>query len=398
MRAWYNRCMKVHKVLILGGGFVGVMTAKRLASYNMPNVRIRLISNRWNFEYHGALYRYVAGHSPLEVCIPLRDILDERAVDIVYDTVVSIDKESSVVTGHSGSTYGYDSLVIGLGSETNYFGIPGLADFSFGMKTIAQANHLRDHINKTLRTCIHQDIEVRRNAANIVIVGAGATGVELAGELAIYARNVCHASNLDPEIINIELIEAAPCILPRMSPELSQVTESHIRSLGVNVRKSRAITSIDSEHLEMSDMQMSSPTVIWTAGVKANRLLSQAGFATDRTGRIEVDEYQRAKGFRNIYVGGDAAALSDSGMAQTAIEDGEYFADCIESTIRKRSLPTNKVTKPIYAIPAGPGWAAVQIGKRIFTGKIGWIIRRYADWKVFRLLLPFGRAWQAFWS
>jgi len=146
--------MRKHDVLILGGGFAGVMTAKRLSEYRLPNVRIRLVSDRSNFEYHGALYRYAAGHPLMEVCMPLRDIINEDRVEIVTDRVVSIDKEKEMVFGESGSTYRYDTLVIGLGAETNFFGIPGLEEYSFGMKTIDQANELKKHLKQTLHTCV----------------------------------------------------------------------------------------------------------------------------------------------------------------------------------------------------------------------------------------------------
>jgi len=231
---------------------------------------------------------------------------------------------------------------------------------------------------------------------NIAIIGAGATGVELAAELAVYVKDLCHSCDADPNIVNIELIEAAPRILPRMSEHLSVVVEEKIRSLGVNVRKSRAINEVTDTGFVMSDMQMQSPTIVWTAGVRAHHLIKDAGFAVVQGDRAAVDSMQRAVGYDNVFIGGDAAATEDAGMAQTAMEDGEFFADTIAAVLRNKPLPCNCKTKPIYAIPVGPGWAGVEWGKRVYTGRIGWLIRRYVDWHVFRTLMSFTEAWHAF--
>jgi len=152
---------KGHNILIVGGGFAGVKCARSLAKKHLPaGTTIRLISDRVHFEYHGALYRIVAGHSPLEICLPLRDTIDTKKVDIVEDRIDAIDTKKQSLTGASGSTYDYDTLVLALGSETVYFDVPGLREHSYGIKTINDALRLkRSAIGRWRRKARHGSVD-----------------------------------------------------------------------------------------------------------------------------------------------------------------------------------------------------------------------------------------------
>ncbi len=390
--------MQKRRIVIIGGGFMGVKCALELSRANLDNTKIRLITDKSNFEYHGALYRLVAGKSPMEVCLPLRDILDESRVEIIIDKAIAIDTKDQYVTGESGSTYNYDDLVLGLGAETNYFGIPGLQENSWGMKTIDDALQLKKHVIQTLQMCPAQDHAERTKALNFVIIGAGPTGVELAGELGGYAKQLIANANLDPNLVNIVLVERSDRILPKLHQKLSKKITKRLQKLGVDVRTSCIVESLENDVVTLSGEPLSSSTVVWTAGVKANALVDQLGAEQDRMGRIKVNQYMNAPGLENVYVGGDIASTQWSGMAQTAINDGVFVANAIRRKITNPDSVARIYSQkePIYAIPAGPAWSGTQFGKLNFFGRTGWMLRRLVDWVVFINFLPFGKAWAAF--
>lgn len=386
------------RVLILGGGFAGVKCALELQKKNIPNLHIRIVSNRDNFEYHGALYRLVAGRSPLEVCLPLRNILDTTKVDIINDTIVSIDKKNRVAVGESGSSYHHDILVVALGAETDYCSIPGLEEHAWTMKTIRDALALKNHIHHTLNACQDQ-IEPSEGTMRFAVIGAGPTGVEMAGELAFYVRNQAKRCNLNADQVAIELIERADRIVPQLSAPLARRITRRLENIGVNVHVGCSVKEVRAQSIHCSDgTTIHTDTTIWTAGVKAHHLVDTLDADQDAQGRIRVDEHLRVPGWDHVYVAGDVAHTPFSGMAQTAINDGRYIANCIaqENSDHHIVLPLYHAGEPIWAIPVGPRWAGVQWGKARFYGYMGWTLRRLVDWVVFINFLNFSKAIAAF--
>ncbi len=389
--------MKEQHILVIGGGFTGIGAALRLSRMHIPGVRITLLSDRPHFEYHGALYRLVTGTSPLEICMPLRDIFHGTDVEVLEETAVSLNKEERVVTGASGSKYHYDFLVLGLGAETNYFNIPGLKELSFGMKTINDALRLKRHISEVLLTCKTGTKDEQICASNFVVIGGGPTGVEMAADLIVYAKKLAGEFGIDPSLVSVEIIEGAPRLLPVLPEPFARHIEHHVRGLGVNIFTNRSIEKEEIETVYLKDMQLRTKTVIWTAGVMAHHLHKEWGLSVDKRGRVEVDAHFRTKDAGNIFVGGDAAAAADYwGMAQTAHAHGEHIAEVIAADIKGSQPVVYRPKAPIYAIPGGPGWAGVLWGNMVFFGKTGWAIRRLVDLVVFHWMLPLGKAWDVF--
>lgn len=385
------------QIVIVGGGFAGVSCALFLRRSNLPNTKIRLISEKPHFEYHAALYRLVTGSSPLEVCVPLREIFDGKNVEVIEDRVMALDKAAKRIVGTSGSSYHYDHLVLALGSETNYFGIPGLKEYSHGMKSITEALGLKQHITEALLTCkIDFANKVEQICdANFVVIGAGATGVEMAGQLIAYARKLATEYGVDPTLVSVELIEGASKILPALPKEFTDRIEHHLRGLGVNIFLNRSIEREECEQVFLKDMQIKARTVIWTAGVKANSVYEQFGFAIDKRGRVPVDEHLRVAGENNIFIAGDGAATKYSGWAQTALYDGAYIGRVIVAVEKGITSPEYDAPPAMNAIPVGPEWAGVLWGPFRFYGKFGWMLRRFADFQIFLAILPFNKAWKA---
>jgi HAD superfamily hydrolase (TIGR01509 family) len=416
------------EILILGGGFGGVKCALELAKKHPPNTHIRLVSDRKHFEYHGALYRLVTGSSPLEVCIPLETIFQDLNVEVVKDQILQIDQRNHIVRGQDGS-YRFDFLVIGLGSETSYYNTPGLEKYSFGFKTIDEALSLKRHIHEIITTCsCSSDKQEQLCNAHFVVVGGGASGTELAADLVVYAKHLAKDHGIDPSLVTVDLIHSPNRLMPTLPKSMSVKIEEKLRSLGVNVYLNRRVVKEDITNVYLKDMKMQAKTLIWTAGVTGNRVVNkharhprpasktqqdrgshknkQEELPINPRGQLLVNEYLQVKKHKRIFAVGDIAATVDSGMAQTALAQGTYLAEYLSYKIprikrgrpqaEEFSYPKYHPIKPIYAIPVGPGWAAVLAYEREFYGKVGWMLRRYLDWVVYTSLLPLPKAWTAF--
>lgn len=391
--------LRENKIVIVGGGFGGTRAALDLVKMNLSQVKIRLISDKPHFEYHAALYRVVTGKSPLEVCIPQNEIFENYDVEVVEDKIIKIDLAQRHLFGEAGSKYTFDYLVLALGSETAYYDIPGLRQYSFGFKSITEALRLKNHLHEVFTSCEVAPKEEKVCLVHIVIIGAGASGTELAGELAQYTKILAKNHNIDPNLVTIDLFEAAPRILPTLPEDFAKKVENRLRTLGVNIFVNRAIMREEIERVYLRDMELKVKTVIWTAGVKPNSLYQKIeGLEFDSKGRVLVDDYLQTKNQKGVFIIGDAAATTYSGMAQTAIADGAIVAENIFRLINNKQLVKNKLKKPVTAIPEGEGWAAVAIGKLRIYGSLGWLLRRAADLRFFLSILPFKKALLAFQS
>ncbi len=385
------------KIVIVGGGFGGIRAVMDLEAKNLPDTKITLISDKPHFEYHAALYRVVTGRSPLEVCVPLREIFAVKDIEVVEDSIVGVNLKERTLMGISGSHYKFDFLVLALGSETAYFNIPGLSELSYGFKSIVEALRLKRHLHEVFKACEQESSEAKVCAAHIVVVGGGASGVEAAGELAIYARKLAYKYGLDPSLVTIDLIERASRLLAAMPEDVSLRVAGRLRELGVNLFLNRTVVQEEIQEVYFKDMRIKTNTLIWAAGMKPNRLYAEIeNLILDDKGRVIVDEFLRAKGFDNVFVIGDAAATPYAGMARTAIKDGGFAAQTILKIINKKEISPYAPKRPSYAVPVGPGWAAVLIGRTRVYGAIGWLLRRLADLRFFLSILPVRKAIIAF--
>lgn len=386
------------RIVVVGGGFAGICAALRLER-TLPEAKVTLISDKTHFEYHPALYRVVTGASLIEACVPLREIFDGKRVEVLLDRIVELDRNEKLVRGGSGSRYHYDYLVVALGSETNFFGVPGLKEYSFGMKSIAEALKLRDHIAETLIACGKNTNKAEQvRAARFIVIGAGATGVEMAGQLAVCAKAFAKKEGFDPSIVSVELVEAAPKILPALPARFTDRLEGHLRMLGVNIFLNRSLEKQDIEGVLLKDMNMSAKTVIWTAGVKANSSYGTWGLPVDKRGKVEVDEHLRLKDDQHVFIAGDGAATALSGFAQIAMYDGDYVGRVIAHAAEGKALPRYRPRRPASAIPAGVAWAGISWGGFRLYGRLAWYVRRFADFYSFYRMLPLGKAFRIFGS
>ncbi len=383
------------KVIIVGAGFGGLELALDLARQRPKNLEIILVSSKPHFEYYPALYRVVAGHSALETCIPLEEIFKGLPVTLVEDTINAVDLQAKILQGKNGYKNNFDYLVLALGSESAYFNIPGLADLSFGLKSTYEALQLRKHVEAIVAMCASTEPANRAILGQIIIVGGGPAGVELAGELAVYTSRLSAAYKLDTNPITIDLLEAAPRLVAMLTPAVSERVRLRLHQLGVNIFLNRALLKEELDEVYLKDMQMKAKTVVWTAGVKPNSFFQKiSGLTFDKRGRVVVNERLQPPGFTNVFVIGDGAATQYSGLAQTAIDNAKFVARLL--TRGGRATPMYVPKKPSTAIPVGPGWAVTIWGGHTYFGRVGWWLRRAADLRYFMSILPLGKAIKAY--
>lgn len=387
--AWYTFFIMIHKtpskrVIVVGGGFAGIEAARKIAFRCESSVRVTLVSNKSYFEYYPGLYRVVTGTSPIEVAIPLEEMLPVN-VDILVDAVISVDLEQKKIVCQNTGEYDADFLVLALGSETTYFDVPGLDTMSFGFKSIKEANRLKDHISELFKNHSHPTQNELVSHFHVVVVGGGPSGVEVAGDLAVFLKKIAKLTDVDPSFITVDLIESNPRVVPQMPPDVSAKVLAQLRKLGVNIFLNRRLEREEVEQVFMKDMSLKAKTVIWTAGTRLNKLYSSINgleFADNK--RVVVDEYLQAHGYTNVYIAGDAANTKYSGLAQTAIYDGGFVAKQIlgniKGTIRRPIYIPKKVA---FSIPVGNEWGVFVYGPIKIYGMLGYLIRHSIDFFYF---------------
>lgn len=370
------------KVLIIGGGFAGIETARKLAKMGLKNVSVTLISNKSYFEYYPALYRVVTGASPIEVCVPLTDMIPKN-VEIVLDSAMAIDLSAKTVTGVT-ATYTFDYIVLALGSETTFFNLPGLPDLAHGFKSVKEAVALKKHLHLLFEGESKSEKSDLVSHFHIVIVGGGPSGVEVAGDLTAYMHKLSTHYGVDPSLVTIDLIESNNRLVVATHPEASARILGRLRKLGVNVFLNRQLVSEEVEQIYLKDMSMKAKTLIWTAGTMINNLFSSIeGLSFSPKKRVLVDEQMRAVGFEYVFVAGDAASTAYSGLAQTAIYDGAFIAENINRTINGKTLKQYIPKPTAFSIPVGEDWGVLVWGKIRLYGRVAYWFRHAIDFIYF---------------
>ncbi len=375
------------KVLVVGGGFGGVKAALELADDH--RFEVTLLSDDSDLRYYPTLYHTATGGQRANSSIPLSKIFENKPVEIINGTAVTLDRQAKTLITKDGKKYGYDILIIGLGVVTNYFGIKGLDKYAYSIKTQAEVQRFKAHLHKQLTDEGHPDL-------NYVIVGAGPTGIELSGALPDYLRKIISNHHLPARNLHIDLIEAAPRLLPRLPRDTSRAVRKQLQRLGVKLYLGSAVQGETTDELTVSGKPIRSHTVIWTAGVTNHPFFGANKFVLTGHGKVATDIYLQAE--ENIFVIGDNANTPYSGLAQTALRDGAFVADNLKRQAEGKDFKSYTAKKPITVIPAGPHWAAVIWGGLRLYGWLGWFLRESADLIGFHDLEPWPVATKQFLS
>jgi NADH dehydrogenase len=378
-------------ITVVGGGFGGVKSALELSEQS--NTQVTLITEMPHFQYYPALYGAATGHSHLESWVPLWKIFEDKPnVEIIIDSITKIDPNERILKGASGKEYDYETVILALGSVTTYFGIKGLDQYAYGIKSVAEVNTFKRHLYEEMG----QEHKVDKH---YVVIGGGPTGVELAAALVTYLETLRKRFRISADHhIHIDLIEAAPRVLPRMSEASSKIVQKHLEDLGVKVHVGKAVQSQNADTLMVSGKPIGSHTVIWTSGVANNPFYkaNQEYFQFAPNGKVIVDEHMQAIG--NVYVIGDNAATPFAGLAQTALHDAEFVSKNLWRLHHHKKRVPYKAVKPPVVIPVGDNWAIFEWGPLRLSGWIASLVRRAADFIGYHDILPIGHAlgvWRA---
>ncbi len=380
-------------VVILGGGFGGLRAAIRLAKkirhHHMEGYfRVLLIDRNGYHTYTPTLYeaattsKEAANYFVLQkiVTVPIEEITGKYGVQFLKAEIAGLDIGTRAVRLADGQEVAYDSLLLALGAETNYFDIPGLKEHSVPLKTFIDSIRIRDKIFEMIQT--KKDIR-------IVIGGGGSTGVELAGEI----------QNWFGDRITTTIVEAGPSLMLGFPEKVTGKIRKRLSDLGAEVLANEAIAHVaPGKAMLKSGKAIPFDLMIWTGGVKASHLMSSPMFKTDPKGRVEVASDLKAAD--HVYGIGDAVCFINPrtgkpvpGVARVAIMQADTAADNIWSDLIRR--PDHHAFEPVdlpYIIPVGGKWAVAKFGPFIFAGLSGWILKGLVEANYLISVLPFWKA------
>jgi NADH dehydrogenase len=356
------------RLVIVGGGFAGLKLALKLG--NDERFKITLINDRDHFLFYPALYSTATGRSRQQSVIPISQVLQGTNVTFVQDTVTGIDANRKIAIGRT-KQYHYDKVVFALGVVTSYFGIAGLDEYSYSIKSSHEIERFRRHLHDQLTSTQQLD-------KNYIVVGAGPTGVELAALLSQYIETVARQHGVSHGRAHVSLVEAAPRVLPRLSERSSELVHRRLRSVNVRIMTNKRVESEDDDSIIISGRDIPSRSVIWTSGVANHPFYREHDnvFTLAKNGRVTVDNNLRAA--PDIYVIGDNADTPYVGLAQTAMYDALFVAKSLRAEIAGNRLPRYRPRRQPIVIPVGENWALLEYGPIRVTGIAGMVIHKAA--------------------
>ena len=371
------------QVVIVGAGFGGLWAAKTLA--NAP-IEVVVIDRQNYHLFQPLLYQVAtAGLSPADIAAPIRSIVGiYRNISVMLGTVEGVDVVAREVLLERGRRVPYDYLVLATGARHAYFGHDDWEPFAPGLKRIEDATEIRRRILLAFEQAENEtDANERRRLMNLVIVGGGPTGVELAGAIAELARRALAKDfrNIDPRAARIILIEAGPRLLSTMPADLSDDARQRLERLGVEVRLNAPVTAVDATGVTIGSARIEARTVIWAAGVAASPAGQWLGTDCDRAGRIKVNPDLSVPGHSEIFAIGDTALAFDAagkplaGVAPVAKQQGYY----VGKLIKARLLGAERVGPFRYRNYGN----LATIGRKAAVIDFGWIrLRGFVAWMI----------------
>ena len=371
------------RVVIVGAGFGGIYAAKALKK---APVDVIVIDRNNHHVFQPLLYQVAtAVLSPADISAPIRHILrKQRNTSVLLGEVTGVDREKQLVRTADGSTVAYDYLIVATGASHSYFGHDEWAPYAPGMKTISDATSLRQKILLAFEEAeMEQDPERLQSLLTFVLIGAGPTGVEMAGAIAELAH-VALASDfrrINPKSARIILVEALPRILPAFSEKLASRAQKSLNSLSVEVKTSSPVEKVTEDGVIINQELLPARTVIWTAGVAASSAGKWFGTEVDRAGRVKVNADLTLPTSSNVFVVGDTASLLQDGkpvpgIAPAAMQEGEYVA----SLIMDRVAGKPETNKPFRyrnkgnMATIGRGHGIADLGWMQFHGFLAWLL------------------------
>ena len=372
-------------VIIVGSGFGGLAAAKAL---RRAPVQVTLIDRTNHHLFQPLLYQVAtAALTPSQIAAPIRGILrNQENARVILGEVTGVDKERKCVfatnADHSNVPLPYDYLILATGATHSYFGHNEFEQFAPGMKSLADAVSTRNKVLQAFELAeAEEDPSRHRDLLTFVLVGAGPTGVELAGALGVLVRTTLKKDfrRINPASARIVLVDMAPRVLGAFSESLSQAAKRRLDNLGVEVRLGHSVDQIDDDGVVVAGERITSKTVIWTAGVAPSPAGKWLQVETDRAGRVRVQSDLTVPGHPDIFVIGDTASFEEKGkplpgVAQVAMQQGRHAAKVIHRRLTGGSAPGpfSYFDKGNMAV-VGKGFAVLQSGKVQVSGFGAWM-------------------------
>jgi NADH:ubiquinone reductase (H+-translocating) len=372
--------------VVMGGGVFGGLAAAKALSKSPAHITLIDRSNHHLFQ--PLLYQVATSAlAPGQIGSPIRNILRRQSnTTVILGEVTGLDIEKKCIfvdgADRSRVPVSYDFLVLATGVTHSYFGHDEFAAHAPGLKTLADAVAIRNKILQTFEQAeAEEDPSHHRDLLTFVLVGAGPTGVEMAGAIAVLIRNSLKSEfrRIDPTAARIVLLDMAPRVLGTFSEKLSAAARKRLEDLGVEVRLGHAVDQIDADGAIVGGERISSKTVIWTAGVAPSPAGKWLGVATDRAGRVRIQGDLSVPGHSEIFVVGDTASLDQDGrplpgVAQVAMQQGRYAGKLIRRRIEGQPVPApfRYFDKGNMAV-VGKGFAVLQSAGFQVSGFAAWL-------------------------
>jgi NADH:ubiquinone reductase (H+-translocating) len=374
------------KIVIVGGGFGGLATAKALRNAPVRNI---LIDRANHHLFQPLLYQVATSElTPGQIGSPIRGILrNQTNTTVLLGEVTAIDKDQRRVFLTAGDRrevpITYDYLILATGVNHSYFGHDEFEKFAPGLKSVADAVSIRNKILQAFEQAeVEEDPSRHRDLLTFVLVGAGPTGVEMAGAIAVLIRKTLQSEfrRINPKSARIVLVDRANRVLASFSDDLSAAAKQQLENLGVEVRLDCSVDQVDEYGVIVAGERILSKTVIWTAGVAPSPAGQWLNVETDRAGRVRVENNLTVPGHPEIFVVGDTASLDQDGMplpgvAQVAMQQGRYAGTLIRRRVTGRSAPRpfRYFDKGNMAV-VGKGFAVLQSGRVRISGVLAWSV------------------------
>jgi NADH dehydrogenase len=372
------------RIIIVGAGFGGLAAAKALK--NTP-AEITLIDRTNHHLFQPLLYQVAtAVLTPSQIATPIRSILrNQKNVTVILGEVTGVDNDKKCVfvtdADRENVPIAYDYLILATGATHSYFGHNEFETFAPGLKSLADAEAARNKILRAFELAeAEDDPALHRDLLTFILVGAGPTGVEMAGALAVLVRTSLKSEfrRIDPASARIVLVDMAPRVLGPFAEDLSKAAKTRLEKLGVEVRLGHSVEQIDADGIVVAGERIASKTVIWTAGVAPSPAGKWLNVETDRAGRVRIQKDLTVPGHAEIFVMGDTASLDQNGkplpgVAQVAMQQGRYAAKVIHRRVTGKRPPDSfsYFDKGSMAV-VGKGFAVLQSGKVQMSGLGAW--------------------------
>lgn len=379
---------KKSRVVILGGGYGGIKAAKMLNKRfkKDDNVQITLIDKNPYHTLMTELHEVAGGRvEPESVQISLKKIFSATKVENLTDKITKIDFENRTLYSEE-SSYDYDYLVIGSGSEPAFFGIDGVQENGFTLWSLEDAIRLREHmVNMFKKASGVRNIDKRKKMLTFVVAGAGFTGIETIGEFAEFKKKLCREYDINEREVELIVVEAMDKILPILNDKLINQAIRYLKKIGIKVYTNAPIIKVNKDSIMLKDgTEIGTHTLVWTCGVQGNSFTSNLGLSIGKKGRVLVNEFMQSVDYKNVYLVGDNEYFEEDGRAipqivETALQTAETAAKNIIADIEGKEKEAFKSNYHGVMVSIGSRYAVASLMNKSLSGFIAMAMKHLVN-------------------